>query len=154
MILLFQRQLWCAFYRWEFIRRSYFYKADVARFFELFGDWLLAHGVEMEKLPEYSPRLWVVDLQPKLLADSESREFYQNKIGPFLAAFQMKWGTLFPLDASYRFDPMTWNVGIDPLPVLFTLDTHVDLRVSLDDLAPVAIDRMKNVIESRAQKFQ
>src|SRR5260370_30285050 len=102
---LLKRQVWCAFYRWEFIRRSEFYRTDIDRFFELFGDWLRAQGVEMEKLPEYAPRFWLVEIQPKWLADAQSRGFYHNKIGPFLIALQMKWGTSFPLHRSYTFDP-------------------------------------------------
>ncbi len=150
---LLKRQAWCAFYRWEFIRRSEFYRADIDRFFELFGDCLRAHGVEMEKLPEYAPRFWLVEIQPKLLANAKSIEFYHNKIGPFLIALQMKWGISFPLHTSYRFDPMTWNIGIDALPVLFVLDENVDLKVGLDDLLAVATDRMRKVVETRLQKF-
>jgi hypothetical protein len=81
---LLERQASCAFYRWKFIRRSEFYRTDVDRFFELFGDWLCSHGVEIEKLPEYTPRVWLVEIQPKWLADAQSKEFYHSRIGPFL----------------------------------------------------------------------
>jgi hypothetical protein len=46
---------------------------------------------------------------------------------------------------------MRWNIGIDPLPVVFVLDEEVDLKVGLDSLVAGATDRMKKVVESRQQ---
>jgi hypothetical protein len=153
IMLLGKRQLWCAFYRWEFIRRSEFYRRDTSRFFELFSDWLRAHHVEIEKLAQYGPRDWAIEVEPKLLSHIESREVYHNKIGPFLIALQMKWGTHFPINANYRFDPAKCNIGIDMPPVSLVLDEVIDLKTGLDDLVSIATDRMKQVVERRAQKF-
>src|SRR5436190_20103350 len=98
-----KRYLQCAFYRWEFIRRSKNYKADIDRFFEHFGGWLTAHGVDMTKLPEYSPQFWLREIQPKLTANTESSAYLDNRIGPFLITLKMKWGTDFPLHPNYTF---------------------------------------------------
>jgi hypothetical protein len=147
-----KRRALCAFYRWEFIRRSEFYKADVNRIFEVFGDWLHDRDVDMEKFPQCTPRVWAVEIEPKLLADPESAEFYMNKMGPFLIALKMKWGTFIPLHWSYTFDPTTWD-ATDALPTDFVLDEDVDLKVGLDHLLSVAVPRMQMAVTTRVNEF-
>lgn len=142
-----KRMFACAFYRWEFIRRSNLYASDFAAFFNEFGDWLGNRGFDLSNVSRADLAYWI-DFERKLVNDSESKQFYLQHITPYLQAFRLKWGISCPQDPTHTLeDPDLKHILKNGFPTMLPLDETADLSIPIKELARTSIESARRHFE-------